>query len=89
MALGATPGAVRRRVLGDTLRLSIAGILAGLVASLGVARLMAALLFETSPSDPAVFASSAALLVAVAILAGYIPAHRASRVDPMTALRAE
>ena len=89
MALGASAGAVRRQVLGDTMRLAVAGIVVGLVASLAVARLISTLLFETSPWDPAAFAISAAILFTVAALAGYLPARRASRVDPMTALRAE
>jgi putative ABC transport system permease protein len=89
MALGASAGAVRRQVLGETMKLAVAGIVVGLIGSLAVARLVASLLFETSPTDPAAFAASAAILAAVAALAGYVPAHRASRVDPMTALRAE
>jgi predicted permease len=89
MALGASAGVVRRQVLGETMKLAVAGIVVGLIGSLAVARLVASLLFETSPSDPAAFAASAAILAAVAALAGYVPAHRASRVDPMTALRAE
>ncbi len=89
MALGASAGAVRRQVLGETMRLALAGIVVGLIASLAVARLIAALLFETSPADPAAFGLSALVLISVAALAGYLPARRASRVDPMTALRAE
>ncbi len=67
----------------------LAGIAVGLVASVALARLIATLLYETSPVDPMTFAATGALLVTVAALAGYLPALRASRVDPMTALRAD
>lgn len=87
MALGATQGNVLLRVLTRTLRLTLTGIALGLVASFAVARLIASLLFGTTPNDPATFAGMALLLCAVAIVAGYIPARRASRIDPMVALR--
>ena len=74
-------------VLTNTLRLTLIGIALGMVGSFAVARLIASLLFGTTPTDPATFAGMAALLGAVALMAGYIPAHRASRIDPMTALR--
>jgi predicted permease len=89
MALGATAGTVRREVVVDTLRLAAAGIALGLAAALVLARLIAALLYETSTSDPFTYAGTALLLAAVAAVAGLIPATRASRVDPMTALRAD
>lgn len=89
MALGATGGVVRRQVLRETLQLAVAGLGAGLLAALALSRVMAALLYDTSPADPATLAATAVLLLAVAAIAGYIPALRASRVDPMTALRAE
>ena len=89
MALGATAGTVRGQVLRETMQLAAAGIAVGAVASLAVARLIGSLLYDTSPTDPLPFAATAVLLLAVAALAGYVPAHRASRVDPMTALRAE
>jgi predicted permease len=89
MALGATAGNVRWQVMADTLRLALAGIALGLVASLALARLIAALLYDTSPDDPTTFVTTAILLVVVAGLAGLVPAVRASRVDLMTALRAE
>jgi predicted permease len=89
MALGATPGNVQGQVLRETMRLALAGIAVGLVASVALARLISTLLYETSPVDPMTFAATGALLVSVAALAGYLPALRASRVDPMTALRAD
>jgi ABC-type antimicrobial peptide transport system permease subunit len=75
--------------MADTLRLALAGIALGFVASLALARLIAALLYDTSPGDPTTFVTTAILLVVVAGLAGLVPAVRASRVDPITALRAE
>ena len=89
MALGATARSLRGLVLWETLRLAVAGIAIGLLASLALARLIAALLYETSPADPITFVATGALLVTVAAIAGYVPALRASRVDPITALRAE
>jgi predicted permease len=87
MALGATSGRVQRAVLFQTLRLAVIGLAAGTLASLGVAHLIASLLFATPPWDPAAYAAMAALLLAIALLSGYFPARRASRIQPMTALR--
>jgi predicted permease len=87
MALGATMAQVQRRVLVKTLRLALIGIAAGTVVSLAVAKAIAALLFGTAPSDPATFAGMTLLLALVALLAGYLPARRASRINPMVALR--
>ncbi len=87
MALGATAGLVRRQVLTKTLRLALTGVALGTVASLALTRWLESLLFGTTPTDPAVFAGVIVLLCAVALLAGYIPARRASRIDPMIALR--
>jgi putative ABC transport system permease protein len=87
MALGATMGLVQRSVLARTLRLAIIGIAAGFVASLLVSRSIAALLFNTAPGDPLTFAAMMLLIGGVALLAGYIPARRASRINPMVALR--
>jgi predicted permease len=89
MALGATQRHVLLGVLARTLRLALIGIAVGLTASFAAARLIASILFETRPTDPATFAAMAVLLLAVAFAAGYIPARRASRTDPMVALRAE
>jgi len=87
MALGATMAKVQRSVLVKTLRLALIGIAAGAVASLMVSRAIAALLFNTAPSDPITFAAMVLLIAAVALFAGYIPARRASRINPMVALR--
>jgi ABC-type antimicrobial peptide transport system permease subunit len=87
MALGATQVGVLLNVIARTLRLALMGIALGMAASFAVARLIASLLYGTTPTDPATFAGMAVLLCAVASVAGYIPARRASRIDPMTALR--
>jgi ABC-type antimicrobial peptide transport system permease subunit len=87
MALGATMAQVQRAVLANTLRLALIGIAAGTVVSLLVSRAIAALLFDTSPNDPLTFAATMLLIGAVALLAGFIPARRASRINPMVALR--
>ena len=89
MALGASPGIVQRGVLSKTLRMAAAGIVVGAVVSIAVAHLIASLLFGTAPTDPTTFVAMTALLAAVALLAGYLPARRASRINPMVALRNE
>jgi ABC-type antimicrobial peptide transport system permease subunit len=89
MALGASPGNVQMGVLSKTLRMTAVGIAVGAVVSLAVANLIASLLFGTRPTDPATFFAMAVLLGAVAGLAGYLPARRASRINPMVALRNE
>ena len=87
MALGATPGLVQREVLAKTLRLALAGVALGTLASFAFTRWLASLLFATTPTDPVAFSGVILLLSAIALLAGYIPARRASRIDPMAALR--
>ncbi len=87
MALGATQSLVQLDVISKTLRLALIGIAFGVIVSLVLARLIASLLFQTAPSDPLTFVGMVALLGAVALLAGYLPARRASKIDPMVALR--
>ena len=87
MALGATETRVQLDVLWKTLRLAVLGIAIGILASLVVARLIASLLFQTAPTDPLTFMGMVVLLGAVALLAGYLPARRASMICPMVALR--
>jgi predicted permease len=87
MALGATRETVQRSILVRTLRLAALGLCIGAAASFAVARAIRSMLFGTQPTDPVTFAAMVALLLAVALLAGYLPARRASRIDPMSALR--
>jgi predicted permease len=89
MALGATTGRVQREVVLNTLRLAVAGIAVGTAASLVSARLIASLLFAISPWDVTTYAGMMMALVAVALVSGYLPARRASSIDPMTALRSQ
>jgi predicted permease len=89
MALGATQGRVQLGVIGKTLRLALIGIAVGIFASVVVARLIASLLFQTAPTDPFAFAGMVILLGAVALLAGYLPARRASKIHPLVALRTQ
>jgi ABC-type lipoprotein release transport system permease subunit len=89
MALGAERGQVLRLILGDGLRPAIYGLTLGLAASAGAVRLIQSMLYGTRPLDPAIFAAVAATLLMVAALACLVPAWRASRIDPMQALRAE
>ena len=88
MALGASAGLVERQVLVSTLRLTLIGVFLGAFASLATARLIASLLFATSPWDGVTYVAMAVALLAVAAFSGYIPARRASRISPMVALRA-
>ena len=88
MALGANAGIVRRQVLAGTLRLAIIGIGIGAALSLAGSRLMSSLLFATSPWDAVTYVCMAVALLAVAAVSGYIPAFRASRINPTVALRA-
>jgi len=89
MALGATAATVGQQIIGGTVRLAAIGIVAGLIISVALARLIASLLFGTSPTDPATFAATALALMLIAIAAGAVPAIRASRIDPMMALRVD
>ncbi|MCU1233547.1 MAG: hypothetical protein JWP63_1514 [Candidatus Solibacter sp.] len=89
MALGASPRAVVRMVFSEGMKLAAAGMAAGWIVAAVLSGLMRSLLFEVKPLDPVVFVVGAAILTAFAILACYVPAHRATRVDPMIALRQE
>jgi putative ABC transport system permease protein len=89
LALGASPGQVFAQVIGQGLRLAVIGVVLGLIAAAAATRLLQGLLFNTNATDPVVYGSLAALLLAMAALACYVPARRAMRVDPMTALRSE
>jgi putative ABC transport system permease protein len=89
MALGAAPRDIFRLVVGQGMRLVLAGIGLGFLASLGLTRLLSSLLFGTSANDPVTLAAVATILIAVALAACYIPARRATRVDPLIALRYE
>ncbi len=87
MALGASRGKVQMHVLRRTMALAVIGIAIGFIASLAVSRLIASVLFRTAPSDPLTFVGMVFLLGTVALVAGYLPARRASKIDPMTAVR--
>jgi predicted permease len=87
MALGATVVNVQLQVIAKTLRLALIGIVLGAIASFAMARAITSLLFAIQPNDPPTFTSTIFLLTVVAIIAGYVPARRASRINPMVALR--
>ena len=89
MALGAEPGDVLRMIIGHGLKLAIWGIFVGLVAALAMSRILSQFLFGVSATDPITFAGISLLLTFVAALASYLPARRATRVDPMIALHYE
>ena len=89
MALGATRGSVLGMILGQGMRLTGVGLVSGLVASFGLTRLLQAQLFNVKPTDPATLTIVAGFIAAVALVACYVPAQRATRVDPIITLRDE
>ena len=89
LALGANPRGILGMIVGDGMRLAVPALIAGVAAAFAVTRLAGALLLDVSPTDPATYATVVAAIAAVALLACYVPARRASRVDPLVAIRAE
>jgi putative ABC transport system permease protein len=89
VALGATRGDVVRLVVGGVARLAFTGVVLGVLGALALGRVMQAILFDTSPSDPGVLGGAALLLAAIALVAGYLPARRAAAVSPLSALRSD
>jgi putative ABC transport system permease protein len=89
MALGANPRDVLRLILGEGLKLVLAGVLLGIIAALAMTRLLATMLYGVSVTNPVIFSSVVLLLVAVSLAACFVPARRAMRVDPIVALRYE
>jgi predicted permease len=89
ISIGAARGDVLKLILGQAVALAAIGITGGLVTALAATRFAANLLYGISPADPVTFSSIAALLLLVAVVAGYFPARRATRIDPMIALRSE
>ena len=89
MALGASPGAVLRMVLGHGRRLTLLGIALGIVGAYFVSRFMQQMLFDVDPAEPLIYLAVAVLLLLVAEFASWLPARRATRIDPVIALRAD
>jgi predicted permease len=89
MALGATPGAIVRLILRHGMSVALIGVAAGLAGAFVLSRFMRSLLFGVGPADPVTFAAVSLLLMTVALVASYIPARRAARIDPMVSLRTE
>jgi ABC-type antimicrobial peptide transport system permease subunit len=89
VAIGATPGSVMRLIMRQAAWIIGIGVVVGLAGGLGAGRLIAALLYDVAPTDPVSIVIAMAVLAAVTLLAGLIPARRAARVDPMVALREE
>jgi ABC-type antimicrobial peptide transport system permease subunit len=88
MALGASAGNLQARIILQTMLLALAGMSLGAVASWALAHTLSGMLFETTATDPVAFLGMLAVLATVSAVAGYLPARRASRIDPSIALRA-
>jgi putative ABC transport system permease protein len=89
LALGATPAQILKMVVGEGLRLSAVGVVLGVASAAALTRVLASLLYDVAPTDLVTFTLVSGLLVAAALTASYIPARRATRIDPLAALRAE
>jgi ABC-type antimicrobial peptide transport system permease subunit len=89
MALGAEPGGILDLILSDSLRMIAIGLTIGLPVALGMSRLVSKMLFDLSPADPLSLTIALVIVVGIALLAAYFPARRATKVDPMVALRYE
>jgi putative ABC transport system permease protein len=89
VALGAEPAAVARLVIGNGLRLAIAGVAIGMAGAIGATRALAGMLYGVSAADPMTFAGTMLVVAAVALIASYVPARRALRIQPTDALRSE
>jgi putative ABC transport system permease protein len=89
MALGADRSDILRLVIGHGLLLTLSGVAIGMIASVALTRMLSSMLYKTSATDPLIFSSSAVLFLAVALIASYLPARRAMRIDPTDALRYE
>jgi ABC-type antimicrobial peptide transport system permease subunit len=89
VALGANSASIGRLVVGDGFRLAAAGVVVGVIASIAATRALVSMLYGVGPLDPVTFGAIGLLVAGIALLASYVPARRASRIDPMEALRVE
>jgi ABC-type antimicrobial peptide transport system permease subunit len=89
MALGADRANILRLIIGRVVVVALIGVALGVAMALPSMRLLSTLLYQVKPGDPVVFATLASILLVVAVAAGYLPARRATRVDPLTTLRSE
>ncbi len=87
MALGAAKGDILRLVIGHGLLLTLSGVAIGTIASVALTRVLSSMLYKTSATDPVIFSGSALLFSVVALIASYLPARRATRIDPTDALK--